>query len=94
VAKARGKVGDPDEVINGFCLRILGRVIDLTSLTGGAGRRWTDGPYSLKDLLEGRRAPTSLRWPRKRHRAQATRLVHEEPSALALSTSTQQQLKC
>jgi len=64
VAKARGKVGDPDEVIDGFCLRILGRLIDLASLTGGAGRRWTDEPYSLKDLLEGRRAPSSLRWPR------------------------------
>ena len=64
VAKARGKVEDPDEVINGFCLRIVGRLIDLASLTGGAARRWTDEPYSLKDLLEGRRAPTALRWPK------------------------------
>jgi hypothetical protein len=63
VAKARGRVDDPDEVLNGFCLRILGRLIDLASLTGGAGRRWTDEPYALKDLLEGRRAPTTLRWP-------------------------------
>ena len=64
VARARGKVEDPDEVINGFCLRILGRLIDIASLTGGAGRRWTDEPYSLKDLLEGRRCPTALRWPK------------------------------
>ena len=63
VAKARGRVDDPDEVLNGFCLRILGRLIDLASLTGGAGRRWTDEPYALKDLLEGRRVPTTLRWP-------------------------------
>jgi hypothetical protein len=63
VARARGNVEDPDDVINGFCLRILGRLIDIASLTGGAGRRWTDEPYSLKDLLEGRRPPTALRWP-------------------------------
>jgi hypothetical protein len=64
VAKARGKVGDPDDIINGFCLRIAGRLLDLASLTGGAGRRWTEKPYSLKDLLQGKRAPTTLRWPR------------------------------
>ncbi len=64
VAKARGRVDDPDEVLNGFCLRIQGRLVDLASLTGGVGRRWTDEPYTLKDLLEGRRAPTALRWPR------------------------------
>ena len=63
VAKARGGVADPDDVLNGFCLRILGRLIDLASLTGGAGRRWTDEPYTLRDLLEGRRSPTALRWP-------------------------------
>ncbi len=63
VTKAHGRIGDPDDIINGFCLRIVGRLIDLASLTGGAGRRWTDNPYSLKDLLEGRRAPTALRWP-------------------------------
>ncbi len=64
VSKARGKVDDPDDVLNGFCLRILGRLIDVASLSGGAGRRWTEGPYTLRDLLEGRRAPTALRWPR------------------------------
>jgi len=64
VAKARGNVEDPDDVINGFCLRIVGRLIDLASLTGGAGRRWTDEPYSLQDLLEGQRPPTAVRWPR------------------------------
>ena len=63
VTKARGKVEDSDDIINGFCLRIVGRLIDLASLTGGAGRRWADEPYSLKDLLEGKRAPTALRWP-------------------------------
>src|SRR5215207_4594647 len=64
VSRARGRVDDPDEVLNGFCLRILGRLIDLASLTGGAGRSWTDEPYALRDLLEGRRPPTALRWPR------------------------------
>jgi hypothetical protein len=64
VAKARGKVDDSEDVLNGFCLRIVGRLIDLASLTGGAGRRWTDETYALKDLLEGRHAPTALRWPR------------------------------
>jgi hypothetical protein len=64
VTKARGKVDDPDDVLNGFCLRILGRLIDVASLSGGAGRRWSDGPYALRDLLEGRRAPTALRWPK------------------------------
>jgi hypothetical protein len=64
VAKARGRVEDPEDIINGFCLRIVGRLIDLASLTGGAGRCWTDEPYSLKDLLEGQQAPTVLRWPR------------------------------
>ena len=63
VNRARGRVDDSD-VLNGFCLRILGRLIDLASLCGGAGRRWTAEPYSLRDLLEGRRAPTALRWPR------------------------------
>jgi hypothetical protein len=64
VTRARGRVDDPDEVLNGFCLRILGRLIDIASLTSGAGRRWTEESYSLRDLLEGRRAPTALRWPR------------------------------
>ena len=64
VARARGKVDDSEDVLNGFCLRILGRLIDLASLTGGAGRRWVEEIYSLKDLLEGRHAPTALRWPK------------------------------
>jgi hypothetical protein len=46
VAKARGRVDDPDEVLNGFCLRILGRLVDLAATTGGVGRRWADGPYT------------------------------------------------
>ena len=41
VTRARGRVDDPDDVLNGFCLRILGRLIDLASLSGAladAGR--------------------------------------------------------
>lgn len=64
VAKARGRVDDPDEVINGFCLRILGRLVDLAALTGGAGRRWAEGRYTLPDLLSGEEHPTETRWPR------------------------------
>ena len=64
VAKARGNVEDHDDVINGFCLRILGRLIDVASLIGGAGRSWTEEPYSLKHLLEAQQPPTALRWPR------------------------------
>ena len=62
VEKARGKIDDPDEVLNGFCLRILGRLIDLAVPTGGAGRRWAGGPYTLTNLLEGERFPTETRW--------------------------------
>ena len=65
VAKARGRVDDPDDVLNGFCLRILGRLVDLAVLTGGAGRRWArTEPYTLPELLSGREPPTELRWPR------------------------------
>jgi hypothetical protein len=64
VEKARGRVDDPDEVLNGFCLRILGRLVDLATPTGGAGRRWAGGPYALEDLLEGKRFPTETRWLR------------------------------
>lgn len=64
VAKSRGRVDDPDDVLNGFCLRILGRLVDTAALTGGAGRRWTNGPYALPDLLSGRDHPTELRWSR------------------------------
>jgi murein DD-endopeptidase MepM/ murein hydrolase activator NlpD len=60
--KARGNIDDPDEIVNGFCLRILGRLIDLAAPTGGSGRRWTAGPYPLKHLLEGRGFPTETRW--------------------------------
>jgi len=62
VEKARGKIDDPDEVLNGFCLRIIGRLVDLAVPTGGAGRRWTGGAYTLADLLQGRRFPTETRW--------------------------------
>lgn len=64
VTKARGRVDDPDEVLNGFCLRIVGRLVDLAVLTGGAGRRWAEGKYTLLDLLSGKEHPTETRWPR------------------------------
>jgi hypothetical protein len=55
VAKARGRVDDPDDVLNGFCLRILGRLIDLAATTGGVGLRWSDaGGYSLARFSTGR----------------------------------------
>lgn len=34
VVKARGRTEDPDDVLNGFCLRMLGRLVEL-----GAYRR-------------------------------------------------------
>ncbi len=64
VAKARGKTDDSDEILNGFCLRILGRVVDLAALTGGAGRKWAEGSYTRRDLEEGRAFPTRPRFPR------------------------------
>lgn len=65
VERARGKIGDPDEILNGFCLRILGRLVDLAALTGGAGLRWAeDGYYTLGDLAQRRSFPTGLRLPR------------------------------
>lgn len=65
VEKTRGRVEDTDEVLNGFCLRMLGRLVDLAALTGGAGRRWSgEASYTLPDLLDGREFPTELRLPR------------------------------
>jgi hypothetical protein len=64
VAKARGRVDDADEILNGFCLRIVGRLVDLAALTGGAGRRWAPEPYALPDLLSGKEHATEVRWPR------------------------------
>lgn len=64
VAKARGRVDDADDVLNGFCLRIIGKLVDLAALTGGAGRRWAEARYTLPDLLSGKRYPTETRWPR------------------------------
>ncbi len=64
VALARGKVDDPDEIMNGFCLRILGRLVDLAALTGGVGRSWADEPYTLPDLMDGRSFPKETRFPR------------------------------
>lgn len=62
VAKARGRVDDADEILNGFCLRIVGRLVDLVAMTGGAGRRWGTEPYTLPDLLSGGEYPTQVRW--------------------------------
>jgi hypothetical protein len=63
VEKSRGKVDDPDEVLNGFCLRVLGRLVDLAAPTGGSGRRWGEGgTYTLADLRDGKRFPTETRW--------------------------------
>ena len=64
VAKSRGRVDDPEDVLNGFCLRILGRLADTAALTGGAGRRWAQDAYTLADLLSGREHRTELRWSR------------------------------
>jgi hypothetical protein len=64
VERARGRVDDPDEVLNGFCLRILGRLVDLAAPTEGSGRRWAEGQYLLEDLLEGKRFLTETRWLR------------------------------
>lgn len=64
VARSRGRVDDPDDVLNGFCLRILGRLVDTAATTGGAGRRWSQHSYTLPDLLSGREYPTELRWSR------------------------------
>jgi hypothetical protein len=62
VERARGRIDDPEEVLHGFSLRILGRLVDLAVPTGGAGRRWAEGPYVVGDLLAGRRFPTETRW--------------------------------
>ena len=64
VAKARGRIDDPEEVIDGFCLRILGRLVDLAAATGGVGRRWAGGAYGLSDHLQGKVFPTETRLPR------------------------------
>jgi hypothetical protein len=64
VARARGRVEDPDEVLNGFCLRILGRLVDLAAATGGVGRRWADGNYALADYWDGKAFPREMRLPR------------------------------
>lgn len=64
VAKARGRTDDPDDVLNGFCLRIIGRLIDLAATTGGVGRRWGDAEgYGLARYIDGEAAPTQLRLP-------------------------------
>ena len=65
VERARGRTDDAEDILHGFCLRILGRLADLAALTGGAGRKWaSDENYTLEDLAESRAFPTSLRLPR------------------------------
>ena len=51
-----------DEILNGLCLRVLGRLVDLAVPTEGSGRRWGEGPYTLADLRKGKRFPTETRW--------------------------------
>ena len=62
VERARGKIDDSEEILDGFCLRMIGRLIDLAVPTAGSGHRWERGPYTLADLLEERRFPTETRW--------------------------------
>ncbi len=65
VARARGRTDDADDILNGFCLRITGRLIDLATLTGGVGKRWAEGSYTLLDHRQrSKRYPTELRLPR------------------------------
>lgn len=65
VERARGKTDDPDEILNGFCLRILGRLVDLASLTGGAGLSWSPtADYNRENLASGSSFPRDLRLPR------------------------------
>lgn len=65
VERARGRTEDSDEILNGFCLRILGRLIDFAALTGGAGLRWSgEVSYTPDDLAARRDFPTGLRLPR------------------------------
>ena len=59
--KGRGKIDDPDEVLNGFCLRIFGRLIDLAAhprLGPALGRKSVRpcGPPG------GKRFPAETRW--------------------------------
>jgi len=58
VARSRGRVGDSDDVLNRFYLRILGRRLDLAPTTGGVGRQWgaAEG-YGLARYLSGEAAP-------------------------------------
>lgn len=65
VEHARGKTHDSDEILHGFCLRIVGRLVDLAALTGGAGVAWSpENDYSLEDLASQESFPKNLRLPR------------------------------
>lgn len=65
VERARGRTSDPDETLNGFCLRILGRLVDLAALTGGAGLGWSpEYSYTRDELARGESFPKELRLPR------------------------------
>ena len=64
VARSRGRLEDPENVLNGFCLRIVGRAIDLAASTQGSSRNWESQEYSLGAYLAGEPPPTGLRWPR------------------------------
>ncbi|MEW6635779.1 MAG: hypothetical protein AB1425_03090 [Actinomycetota bacterium] len=64
VERARGRIDDPDEVVDGFCLRILGRIADLAAPTEWAGRRWAAERYPLPEFSRTGRLPTETRWLR------------------------------
>ncbi|WP_119065481.1 hypothetical protein [Rubrobacter indicoceani] len=62
VERSRGKTGDPKEVLRGFCLRILGRVVDLCAPTDGVGRVWRTEKYRLSEYGRGAEPPVETRW--------------------------------
>lgn len=62
VEKSRGRIDDPEEVMRGFCLRILGRMVDLCAPTDGAGRIWTTDEYALSEYERGTDLKTGTRW--------------------------------
>lgn len=64
VEKARGTLDDPDEVLDGFCLRLFGRLVDVAAPTEHAGRRWSDVPFTAEGFLSGEQPPFGTRWRR------------------------------
>lgn len=62
VEKSRGKLDDPEEVLRGFCLRILGRMVDLCVPTDGVGRLWRTEKYTLLEYEREEMPRTETRW--------------------------------